>query len=82
MGAPFLNPGRAVIDVSAERAMTRPRREGMADRFKPGRGVHLANGSARGRNYVSICGKLRAAVTNSITTQLMPTPGIALRHSA
>jgi hypothetical protein len=76
VGAPFLSPGRAVIDVSAVRAMTRPRREGMPDRFKPGEEFTWPNAPAPGGAAIDLRQTPRS-VTNSITTQLMPKTGLA-----
>lgn len=76
VGAPFLTPGRSVIDVSAVRAMTRPPREGMPDRFKPGEEFTWPNAPASDGSTMDLRQTPRT-VTNSITTQLMPKTGLA-----
>ncbi len=76
LGAPFLAPGKAVIDVSAKRAMTRPPRPGMANRFKPGQEFTWPMAPSVDGTRIDLR-QTPAAVANSITTQLMPRDGLA-----
>jgi hypothetical protein len=76
LGAPFLAPGKAVIDVSAQRAMTRPPRPGMANRFKPGQEFTWPMAPSVDGPPIDLR-QTPASVANSITTQLMPRDGLA-----
>ena len=76
LGAPFLAPGKAVIDVSAQRAMTRPPRLGMVDRFKPGQEFTWPMAPSVDGSAIDLR-QTPSVVANSITTQLMPKDGLA-----
>lgn len=76
LGSPFLTPGKAVIDISAQRAMTRPRRPGMADRFQPGREFSWPTAPSVDGSPLDLR-QTPGGVANSITTQLMPRDGLA-----
>ncbi len=76
LGAPFLAPGKAVIDVSATRSMTRPRREGMAERFEAGKEFIWPMAPSLNGPLLDLR-QTPSGVSNSITTQLMPRTGLA-----
>lgn len=76
LGAPFLAPGKAVIDVSATRSMTRPPRPGMAERFEPGQEFTWPMAPAADGSQLDLR-QTPGGVSNSITTQLMPRDGLA-----